>query len=253
MEEYEIEFVAYGRAKLEGKWQIGSRVVNRLYVIHGGSGAYIKGGEKYKFKKNHLYLLPVSLDIALENDLNDPIDHTFFDFVMCPASVMDSEIVINLDDNELISSATEVLIQLIKKFGFFSGANDRERKLVNMYFTNILCLLNESHHFRTIGDERINDTIIYIHKNYTKNITVQELAQNVYMETNHFIKVFKKHMHVSPYQYIKDYRFSIAYSMLNSGVRVGDVARQTGFLSVSAFSNAYKKKYGIYPGEVCRN
>lgn len=252
MDKSEIEFVVYGRRKLEGEWYMGSRVVNRLYFVHGGEGWYIRDGKKHMFRPNCLYFFPSNVNIKLENNLKNPIDHTYFDFIMCPALIMDGEIEISYEESPVLKSAVEAASELIKRCGSMQNANDNENHIVESYFRSILYFLDEIHPFKRISDERINNAVLYIHKNYDKDISVQTLAADVFMETNHFIKVFKKQMCVSPYQYIKDYRFSVAYTMLKNGVRVGAVSKRTGFSSVSAFSNAYKKKYGIYPGEVCK-
>ena len=100
------------------------------------------------------------------------------------------------------------------------------------------------------GDDRINRVVEFIHKNYSEKIDVRRLASDVFMETNHFIKVFKKHIGLTPYQYIKDYRLAVASDMLKRGAKVKAAAQAAGYMSVSAFSNAYKKRLGIYPGTV---
>lgn len=250
MENSEISFVTYGRTVIENEWYLGCRVVNRLYFIHGGGGVYIKNGKKFPLEKDRLYFFPATMKVGLENDPQNPVDHTYFDFIMCPVPAAESEVEICIKDNPLIKSAAEDLKNSMSRFKSFSDTDEDGRQTIEESFRAVIAAIDEMRPFKAVEDERINSAILYIHKNYNKNITVQELAQNVYMETNHFIKVLKKHISISPYQYIKDYRFSVAYSMLKSGARVGDAAKQTGFLFVSAFSNAYKKKYGIYPGDV---
>ena len=250
MDRSTVSFIVFGRKIINGQWRISDLPVNRLYFVHGGSGFYIKNGERYAFERNHIYLFSANQDIKFESDIYDPVDHTYFDFIMYPGFVMEKEFKVSFDENPVIESAVEALCQIIKKVGDIYKADDAEKAIVESYFKSVLYFLNEIRPFEFVSDDRINKAVLFIHKNYSKELSVREIAASVFMETNHFIKVFKKHMNFSPYQYIKDYRFSVAFGMLRKGMKVTDVARHTGFMSVSAFSNAYKKKFGVYPGTV---
>ena len=95
----------------------------------------------------------------------------------------------------------------------------------------------------------INNAIKHIHKNIEREITLEELASISCTERNYFIKLFKKNMFVTPYQYIKNYRMTKAVSLLERGYPVSDVGIRIGYSDVSAFSHAFKKEYDIYPSE----
>ena len=60
----------------------------------------------------------------------------------------------------------------------------------------------------------------------------------------HLLRTFKDSTGITLYQYIKKYRFDIALNMLAGGASVTEAAEKYGFLSVSAFSNSFKKEYG---------
>lgn len=53
-----------------------------------------------------------------------------------------------------------------------------------------------------------------------------------------------------PYQYLKNYRLDRAYLMLKDGMRVGEVASEIGYQSISAFSNAFSEKFSIRPSKI---
>ena len=249
MDKSVIEIACFGKNWTDNIW--GKKpLVNRLCFVQGGSGFYIKNGERHILKNGCAYLFPAGVSVKFENNPADAAECTWFDFFINPGFNLDKELEVSFVQNTMLDSVSEVLLQFAKKIGNIYKAGDAEKNIIKNYFTSVICSLNEICSFKFVCDERIIRAVEAIHKNYFKEIDVRGLAESVFMETNHFIKIFKKHMKFSPYQYIKDYRFSVAFGMLKKGMKVTDVARHTGFMSVSAFSNAYKKKFGVYPGTV---
>ena len=67
--------------------------------------------------------------------------------------------------------------------------------------------MKEATHKYEITDNRIRKTIRYIRKNIDKNITIDELTEICCLSKDHFIRLFKEEIHVTPVQYFsKDTR-----------------------------------------------
>ncbi|MBQ5777969.1 MAG: helix-turn-helix transcriptional regulator, partial [Oscillospiraceae bacterium] len=98
-----------------------------------------------------------------------------------------------------------------------------------------------------IKNSSVADAVKYIRKNYAEEISVKELAQRAHLSANQFSRIFLKNTGFTPYQYIKEYRLNMALAMLEEGVNVAEVAQNCGFLSTSAFSNSFKKRFGKSP------
>ena len=101
-----------------------------------------------------------------------------------------------------------------------------------------------------IFNSRIVQALEFIHQNYNQQIEIEELSNRLHLDNSYFIRLFKKYMRVSPFQYLKDYRLSMAISLLKAGNKVSDVAEMVGYSSVHAFSNAVKKNMGISPSQL---
>lgn len=92
--------------------------------------------------------------------------------------------------------------------------------------------------------------LTYIQENYSRPITVEEIANECYYSKSHFMKFFKDSMGMGFIQYLNDYRLNIACQMLKeSSDSILNIAAMTGFDHLSYFNRIFKRKYGITPGE----
>ena len=72
------------------------------------------------------------------------------------------------------------------------------------------------------------------------------------LSESYFIKIFKKYMHQSPYQFIKAYRFNNALKMLELNMPIHEIAMKTRFDSNASFSKSFKKEFGTSPSSYYR-
>ena len=66
----------------------------------------------------------------------------------------------------------------------------------------------------------------------------------------YFIRLFKKSVGVTPYQYLKDFRMKKACEYLAMGSSVSETAALVGYKDSKTFSNAFREKMGFPPGQV---
>lgn len=246
----DITFTTYGRTLIGKNWHVSSNIgSNRLYYIHSGEIFYCGNGMHKKLKRGHLYLFPQNLSFELEFDADTVNDHTYFDFITVPPIRLDDIIELDLSEKPVIAAAADILLRLGEAYPISSKKSTEYKKLIKSYLNNLLTLINKETKIQTIDNERINSVIKYIHENIYKELTVEELAAVSCTEKNYFIKLFKKNMLVTPYKYIKNYRLTLAASLLKRGISVTEAAAKVGYSDSAAFSNAFKDTYGISPSE----
>jgi AraC family transcriptional regulator len=104
------------------------------------------------------------------------------------------------------------------------------------------------HHLNTIESARN-----FLFQNFSKNISLQQLAEHCCVSLFHFSRIFKSVMSVSPHQYLKEIRLNHAQLLLQStGLSVTEIAFQSGFNSLEHFAKSYKQRFGIVPLSVRR-
>jgi AraC family transcriptional regulator len=81
-------------------------------------------------------------------------------------------------------------------------------------------------------------------------VTVEEIARKAALSPTHFNRSFRQVYGSSPYQYILERRLVHSASLIRkNGMRISEIALETGFADQAAFSKAFKKKYGVGPRE----
>jgi AraC-like DNA-binding protein len=102
--------------------------------------------------------------------------------------------------------------------------------------------------FSSDRDSRIKTAIMFITKNYAKNLTVKKLATIAGLNTAYFGILFKKVTGLKVNQYIANVRIHNAKNMLGSGAyRVTEVAEYCGYRDASYFYKHFKQITGIPP------
>jgi AraC-like DNA-binding protein len=90
-------------------------------------------------------------------------------------------------------------------------------------------------------------TVEYIHQNFDKSISVDDLADFVNMSSSGFHKKFKQVMHLSPLQFAKSIKLNKAQSYIMQGKNVSEAGFMVGYNSSAQFSREYKRFFGVSP------
>jgi AraC-like DNA-binding protein len=102
-------------------------------------------------------------------------------------------------------------------------------------------------------DKRLSRAMKQIHTDPAQKFDIDFLAQLSGMSRTSFIEYFKKKVGQPPMKYIADWRLSLARERLSSGGDpVLNIAFDVGYASESAFSRAYKTRYGESPTDTKR-
>jgi len=90
----------------------------------------------------------------------------------------------------------------------------------------------------------------FMEKNFKSDMSMSEFAQASGRSLSTFKRDFKKFSALSPERWLTARRLTAAFDLLRRRRRVTDVCFDVGFKNVSHFSAAFKKKFGITPGDV---
>ena len=89
----------------------------------------------------------------------------------------------------------------------------------------------------------------YINANFASDITVQSIADTLYISRGKVATVFAKYAGVSLSDYIRSVRVKNVNRMINEGYSITESAFSCGFQNTRTFNNVYKKIMGITPSE----
>lgn len=98
--------------------------------------------------------------------------------------------------------------------------------------------------------KEIKKAMNYIENNLNKEIRMEEIADSAGFSKYHFQRVFKRETGLNLYEYIQKRRLAEASSLLrNTNIRILDIAVYLCFESQEVFTRAFKKVYGLPPGQ----
>ena len=98
--------------------------------------------------------------------------------------------------------------------------------------------------------KEIKKAMNYIENNLNEEIRMEEIADSAGFSKYHFQRVFKRETGLNLYEYIQKRRLAEASSLLrNTNIRILDIAVYLCFESQEVFTRAFKKVYGLPPGQ----
>ena len=96
----------------------------------------------------------------------------------------------------------------------------------------------------------VKNAMRYIEDNYTKKLTLGEVAEKTYVSQWHLSKLLNRHTGQSFSEILNHVRIEHAKELLKDpALRIGDVSEQVGFLDLAHFSRVFKKQEGISANE----
>ena len=88
-----------------------------------------------------------------------------------------------------------------------------------------------------------------IDAHFSEPLQIGDVAAQLYLSTEHLIRVFHEETGMTPYQYLRQLRLRKACAFLEEKEwPIGVVASAVGYRSVSAFIAQFREFYGITPG-----
>lgn len=93
-------------------------------------------------------------------------------------------------------------------------------------------------------------TLEYIHKYYSNDINLNEIARKLYISPNYLSTIFSKTMHQPFSNYLLNYRIDIAKTLLRDPkLKIYNVSEKVGYSDVAHFSKSFKQVVGMSPNK----
>jgi AraC family transcriptional regulator, activator of mtrCDE len=104
-----------------------------------------------------------------------------------------------------------------------------------------------------LNDHQIGRALQAMHRSPASDWTVDDLAREAGMSRTLFSDRMKETLGLSPINYLTQWRMELAREGLaDRRLSVAEVAEKVGYQSLPAFSRAFKRHFGLGPGELRR-
>ena len=223
-------------------------LLNLEYVI-AGEGTVIQDGKQYHAGEGDIYLLSPNRNHRYYSDAKNPWIKIWF----TASGPLISQLLDIYNPKHLTlfpDAGGREYFEQIHAVGRADDLSDTEKHdRAALVFHQLLQYLYSqfyrSEHTRSDETVRMKD---YIHSHITQPITLQELEDTVALSESQIIRIFKKDLGVTPYDYILDIKLKQAKSLLqNTALMVKDVAFSLGFNDEHYFSYLFRQKTGKTP------
>lgn len=109
---------------------------------------------------------------------------------------------------------------------------------------------------QTVGkngmQESMKNVIQYIQEHYQEHLTLEELAQHTFLSKTYISRSFSRYLGISFTGYLELLRLSGAVRMLEGKENLTWIAEKSGFPNMNAMIQAFRKYWGVTPGEYRR-
>ena len=99
-------------------------------------------------------------------------------------------------------------------------------------------------------DPKISDTLSFINENLAADLTVERLAERVFLSKYHFMRFFKAETGSTVHAYVRQRRLLYAAHLIRTGVPVNKAAVESGFRDYSTFFRAFRESFGVSPNQL---
>ncbi len=102
-------------------------------------------------------------------------------------------------------------------------------------------------------NDKIKQMMIYIHEHYSEKISVKTLASCAFISERECFRVFQDCLHLTPLEYLTNYRLQVACQMLAKGHRtITEISHACGLGSSSYFGRIFREHTNCTPSEYRR-
>ncbi len=100
-----------------------------------------------------------------------------------------------------------------------------------------------------VTSKPVQDLLDFLHMHYFEEISYQTLADHFSYHPYYLNRCFKQETGRTIFQYLQEYRLSVATSLIGSDLSMEEIAYRTGFKNPSHFSTCFRRHYGKPPRE----
>ena len=216
------------------------------YIIDG-EGTVNCDGEVCYPKKGDIYLLPRGKDHFYFSDNLNPWAKIWIN--------INGELVQKL--LSVYNPKNRVLFENADGYEYFKKIHaiaaderippDKKHSRAAIYFHELMQFLSDQTREEKLPRE-VRILKEYIDSRTMENITLKKLCDMVYLSESQVIRIFKKHLGKTPYEYMLDLKVENAKALLiGTKLMVKEIAYNLGFCDEHYFSYIFKKKTGKTP------
>jgi AraC-like DNA-binding protein len=232
-----------------------SHIHNKLTIVAVESGSivlHLKNSELILKEKNIAVINPNQIHSATKVDKYSYGIYAFYlDKVWVQKlqnNLFKNDEYMPFTDNIITVKQTYTNFLSLCKTIFFNDFTIKKEELIIDFISNLM--IDSSNEAITKPKNILAcDIKAYIDKHITSNLTIEEISKEFLISPFHLIRVFKKELDLTPYQYILNQKVNLAKDLLSKGINIAEVAIIVGFNDQSHLYKYFKQIFSVSPKE----
>lgn len=246
--EFEFVFVESGTVVFE--------IGENQFSLSAGSGVFINSKVLHRYYSDEEAIVPNFVFmpdyIAVQNSLIYkkyilPVLSSSLDYqVFAPEIPWQAEVLAVMNEIIYVQEA-ESGIELI--------TSSLVQRMWDLLYRNVNARpIRENNGSSIASQGRLQLMMQYIHQQFSMNISLEDIAGHAMVSKSTTLNLFRKYLHITPINYLINYRLQEAAKLLSSTERkIHVISKEVGFESVDYFCKAFKKYYSMTPTEYRKN
>ena len=254
----DIDFYYAGQEKCRpGHSCAGIRDHYLIHYVLSGKGIFETEDRTYDLDKGNGFLIVPEQSYLYKADKNQPWEYCWFAFIGLQTENFLKQIDLTVKnpvfrytkDNLIKTSITN----MIKGYKIKKGRNFYMISQIYNFFYALAQLKKKSFpeqqkKIENITQLYLKSALSFIEKNYSRHMNIQELADYIGLERKYFSTLFKKHVKISPQEYLIKFRMDKAGQLLKkTDLSVALAANSVGYRDALGFSKIFRQYKGLCP------
>ena len=156
----------------------------------------------------------------------------------------------NIDFSKNIIENTNLYNQFLQLCeNIFSDKSILEKEELIINFIAKLYNKYKTKKTTTQDNTLVKDIQNYIDNNYQNDLLINDISNEFLITSSHIIRIFKKELGMTPYQYILNKRVNLAKELLSQNISITEVSLMCGFSDQSHLYKYFQQIFSITPKE----
>lgn len=233
-----------------------------LHFIRSGKGTFFCENKSYTLSAGQGFLISPNIITSYRADANNPWTYSWIGFNGTNAESYLSQTGLSIENpvfkyqdanafsqifSELKKLNRNTVVGQIRMIGYLY-------MLLALLMENTSLLSLQGKAFFSSKEEYVKNAVSYIQTNYSRKLSVEEIANFIGLNRSYFGVIFKELTGMSPQDFIIDFRIDKAKKLLSDmSMNIGDVSRSIGYEDPLTFSKIFKKNVGVSPNAYRKN
>jgi AraC-like DNA-binding protein len=237
--------------------------IRDFYLIHfviSGKGTYLLNNKRFAVHTGDAFLIYPNMPINYRADQYDPWEFCWVGFNGADARILMDASGFTPEKPLITSRSPDKMHKLMMDIYECRGQETHELIAMTARLYNFLAYLIENATKNNLalkaraGSAHVQHACDYIATNYTRKISVMDIASHVNLSRSRLYRVFMQHIALSPLQYLREFRIRQACNFMHQGQdSIKEIAYAVGFDNPLYFSALFRRLTGKTPSDYIKS